>query len=136
MSTTRICCVVEAIHGEPDEMLEQVVKHCVGKSISCAIRGFDSWKYNHDRDNITMLPAIHIYRGSLYQSTIYLHDNPIDYIDICIQQNRFVEEKLRKRNEAWAKFTRLFSTASSITAHPTVKEQAPPSPMLDNPMLD
>jgi hypothetical protein len=106
------------MYDEPDEVMEQVVKYCIGKSIPCTVREFDSWKYNHDRANITKLPAIHIYRGALYQRTIYLDNNPIDYIDICIQKNKLLEQTIRKRNEAWKKIVRLFGKASPITTEP------------------
>ena len=89
----KICQVVAS--KEQSEPIHDIENYIEDRDIPFHIREFDSWKYSHDRHNISRLPAFHIYHGSIYIKTFYPNEKYQEIID-----DSFVEcEKRRVRRD-------------------------------------
>ena len=113
----RIICVTENIRDLDNETVKVVQKHCQDLNIEYGTRQFNSRKYSDDRDNITRLPAFHLYSRRCLKSTFYTTDDVIDIIDGHFNKARKEEEELRQVSKSWFELPRkMFKLASSSPA--------------------
>ena len=77
----KICQVVGS--GEENELIPEIADYIQDRDIPFDLREFDSWKYSHDRHNISRLPAFHIYHGSIYLKTFYPNEKYQQIIEEC-----------------------------------------------------
>ena len=77
----KICQVVAS--KEQSEPIPDIENYIEDRDIPFHIREFDSWKYSHDRHNISRLPAFHIYHGSIYIKTFYPDEKYQQIIEEC-----------------------------------------------------
>jgi hypothetical protein len=77
----KICQVVAS--NDNCDLMPDIANYIRDRDIPFDLREFDSWKYSHDRHNITRLPAFHIYHGSIYLKTFYPNENYEKIIEEC-----------------------------------------------------
>jgi len=77
----KICQVVAS--KEKSEPIPEIADYIQDRDIPFDLREFDSWKYSHDRHNISRLPAFHIYHGSIYLKTFYPNEKYQQIIEEC-----------------------------------------------------
>jgi hypothetical protein len=98
-------------------------------AIEYDIRGFQSWKHTDDRNNITKLPAFHIYMGGLYETTFYSNDDVIEMIEGYFEKMKEKEKKRHEAREAWKKYfiipKTLFRLSPPTTPQPIQMESNP-----------
>ena len=101
-----VCCVVEN-HFEIDTDIETVNEYTSNLGLKFKLREYNTWKYTDDKNEITSLPAFHIYFGENYVDTFY-PDNILNNIDKSVKmyENTMIERKLKI--EAWKKFLQFW----------------------------
>ena len=100
----KVTCVIDKNEKFMDPVFKIVETHCNDMDIEYDIRGFQSWRNAEDRDNITKLPAFHIYTNGLYQTTFYINDDVISLIESYFQTMKDKEKKRRAAYQAWKKY--------------------------------
>jgi hypothetical protein len=100
----KVICVIDTNEKFTDPVFKIVETHCNDMDIEYDIRGFQSWRIADDRDNITKLPAFHIYTNGLYQTTFYTNDDVISLIESYFQTMKDKEKKRREAYKAWKKY--------------------------------
>lgn len=126
----KVTCVVESRYENfVDPVFNIVEEHCNDMGIEYDIRGFQSWRNTDDRDNITKLPAFHIYMGGLYETTFYSNDDVIEMIEAYFEKMKEKEKKRREAREAWKKYfiipKTLFRLSPPTTPQPIQMESNP-----------
>ena len=103
-----ICCVLDEYSDFNDPVIHQIRDHCNKNNVLFTTRIYDSSKYNHDRDYIEWLPALHIYIKKIYQKTYYPNTRPIQHINEAIElyKKRIESKKLKK--QIWRKRVTTF----------------------------
>ena len=109
------------VTGDYIEPPEDILKFCETNGLRFTERDFDSVKYSDDRYEITRLPAIHVYLKKIRQMTIFLNENPIESIDICIKQ--YEADKARMTNLDWIKLKLKDFQARSWKKKPIFKRR-------------
>lgn len=77
----KICQVIAS--NDNCDLMPDIANYIRDRDIPFDLREFDSWKYSHDRHNISRLPAFHIYHGSVYLKTFYPNENYEKIIEEC-----------------------------------------------------
>lgn len=86
--------------------IQAVRKYCQELNIVVESRKFDSYRYNHDRDEIRQLPALHLYVNTKHETTFYLQGRPYQIIHTAVHNfKRTCEERLAQR-DGWKKYIR------------------------------
>ena len=57
---------------QEEDMINMIKDYCSSKSITFLSREYNSNKYTEDQDEITELPAFHIYVNNEYYETLFL----------------------------------------------------------------
>ena len=101
-SQMKICQVIAS--NENCDLMPDIANYIEDRDIPFRIREFDSWKYSHDRHNITRLPAFHIYHDTIYLKTFYPNEKYQQIIEEC-------SVECEKRS---ARMTRMLAILKSI----------------------
>lgn len=89
-------CVVESLSEKiPDILKIRDFAHSM--NINFTSREYNSRKYSDDRDNITRIPAFHIYTNGGYKKTFYLNTRPYQIIQEIVQEYEAAQERRRRR---------------------------------------
>ena len=115
----------------------ELFKFCEERGIRYTSRLFDSSKYTDDRHNINSLPAVHIYIGMAYQTTLYPTHTLFDMLTEHYKDYQRRMEEKENNKIIWKKeFTKvysLFKRVVKIGKAPT--EEIVETPTFANPML-
>ena len=98
----KICQVVAS--KEENEPIPEIADYIQDRDIPFHLREFDSWKYSHDRHNISRLPAFHIYHGSIYLKTFYPNE----------KYEKIIEESFVECEKRHVRMTRIVAMLKSI----------------------
>ena len=121
----RICCVVDELSEASRFTLLKEIKDYAHKSGAIYMtREYDSIKYSDDCNNISRLPALHIYIKGSYNRTFYPNTRPLQHIDeaveICIkEENKKIERKKKWKNI----YTSFINWIKNITHRETRMER-------------
>ena len=100
-----VCCVIG--DSTQDEIVQYIQYQCREASIQFRIRHYDSWTYAEDRDNITSLPAFHIYKGrNRHKITFGAEEDPLDKIKDYIRQKHEKNDRKVRWWRQWFGFIR------------------------------
>ena len=111
-----VCCVVGDLE---DEISEYVGAECMEAGIPFTIRLFDSWTYVEDRQNISSLPAFHIYKNKTrHKITISSNENIMEVVTDYIHKKK---EKAAKRLQQWQRFFGFRRRGTILTSRLTVE---------------
>jgi hypothetical protein len=105
----RVICVVEDLKDMNTEPIKAVQQHCVSSDVYYEIREYDSDKHSQDRNNITSLPAYHIYMKSSYTKTFYPTNRPFQIINECIEEYHAKRTLKLEKKQRWATFWNTLS---------------------------
>ena len=89
-----------------EDTINMIKEYCSLKSIFVLTREYNSIKYTEDQDEISELPAFHIYVNNEHYDTLFLPDNYKDIIDKAIY---YTLKKLRKKSSFWNRISVYFS---------------------------
>jgi hypothetical protein len=110
-----VCCVVGDLE---DEISDFVEAECMESGIPFTIRPFDSWTYIEDRENISSLPAFHIYKNKTrHKITICSDENIMEIVRDYIHKKK---EKAVKRRQKWQRFFGFRRRGTILTSRLTV----------------
>ncbi len=96
-----LICVLKDYEEARDKRIQTIKQHCFASNIMFETRIYDSYKYLKDRDEITSLPAFHIYVNSFHHRTFYPETRPLQHINEVIKEYLDKLEKKRKQKESW-----------------------------------
>ena len=91
---------------QEEDMIDMMRDYCSSKSITFLSREYNSVKYVEDQDEISELPAFHIYVNNEHYETLFIFDN---YEDIIGKAIKYTLKKLRNKNSFWDKIAIYFS---------------------------
>ena len=128
----KVCCVIDDNENFIDPVFNVIETHCNDMNIEYDIRPFLSWRNHDDCNNITRLPAFHIYTDGFYQTTFYANDDVIELIESYFNKMKAKEEKCRATRQAWKKYFELPKRLFPITSSGSITETS--LPMESNPM--
>lgn len=84
-----------------DPILRKVLEFCSGKDISVKFRLFDPREYDEDREYITRIPAIQIYKRKLHEDTIYPDFKPIQFLQLEYDKFQLEEFEREAKKQIW-----------------------------------
>ena len=132
-SIFQIICVTdgEYISDKYNMIMESLYDISTEKGYSIQIRQFDSWKYSCDKNEISSLPAFHIYVNGIYRTTTFANDAPLEKIESFIKNyEERKREKLETKKESWMKNIISFISRSNsreiLTPENTSSESSSP----------
>lgn len=128
----KVCCVIDDNENFIDPVFNVIETHCNDMGIEYDIRAFLSWKNTDDCNNITRLPAFHIYTDGFYQTTFYANDDVIALIESYFEKMKAKEQKRLDARKAWKKYFDLPKRLFRITSSGSITETS--LPMESNPM--
>ena len=102
----RVVCVVKALADAGADNLQAVKKFALESGLMYETREYNSWKYNHDCDYITSLPAFHLYVSGFHRATFYPDTRPLQII--LDARREFVAAEARRAAKAKEKPVRKF----------------------------
>lgn len=115
---------------------EDVAHFCKNNNIEFMTRQYDARTYSEDREEITHLPAFHIYEvnSNVYISTLYLTEVIIEYIQQQLETYNKREAIAKERRAAWIRrmsfLTNLFKLPK-VSASKFRKSKSMPSFVLN-----
>lgn len=96
----QVVFVLNDLKDASNEVLQAIRKFCQDQNIFVETRRYDSYRYNHDRDEIERLPALHLYVNTIYRGTFYPNCRPLQVIQESIDHYKaslvIKQEKKRK----------------------------------------
>ena len=97
----KVVCVVKSLKDAGADNLQVVKKFALEMRLLYETREYDSWKYNHDCDYITALPAFHLYVHGVYRTTFYPDTRPLQIIldahrEFVVAETQRAERRARK----------------------------------------
>lgn len=101
-----VTCVVPNVKDINNHPSYRIVKRfCEENQVPFSSRDYDWRRYDEDCDNISEMPAFHIYseHGKHYWDTFFPHQNPIQKIQDEIVHWKKEEEKKLAKKERWEK---------------------------------
>ena len=118
----QVVCVVRTLEDANMETIQAVRKFAQEEKVNFETRLYDSIKYRHDRDEISSLPAFHIYMKGRYEKTFYPNGRPFqiidDYITLYLEEQRLLWEKKHRWTAFWkgvkAKLKRLLKRETRL----------------------
>lgn len=120
-----VTCVLRDIEEAKDDTIKKIKKHALDNNIMFETRIYDSYKYLKDRDEITSLPAFHIYIHSFHQVTFYPGTRPIQIINDTIKKYLSDVDKKKKRKQKWSEWVnKVLMRIRLLGRKPTRLEQA------------
>lgn len=106
-----------------DPVLRKLQEYCELTSIPFNSRLFDSLGYEHDRDCIAKLPAIHIYKKKQYYDTYYPYEYPMQKIRLLHEKFDIEELEYLAKKQIWNEklkyIRRLFRRSLKTDSHLT-----------------
>ena len=120
---------------EHSELFMKLQGICSEKGYDLRMRAFECWKYSADRNEITSLPAFHVYVANLYRLTIFPEDHLFERLESFVKEH---EERKAKKKESWIKnivsyssfFTGRFATgARAASSNPITEAVSGDNPM-------
>ena len=98
-------CIVSCLSEKNEEILKvREFSHSV--NINFVTREYNSKKFSDDRNNISRLPAFHIYVKTCYINTFYLN-RPYQIIQEVVQEYEEAQERKRLRRTWHTFYTEL-----------------------------
>jgi bisphosphoglycerate-dependent phosphoglycerate mutase len=88
------------VYVTEDSIDEDILEKCAEKRIRFTSRSYDT-KYSDDRQNITSLPAMHLYINKAYETTLYPTHTLFDTIDWYCSKYEHDELTKSERQERW-----------------------------------
>jgi hypothetical protein len=108
-----------------DPILRKLYEYCEHMNILFTTRVFDSITYDHDRECIMKLPAIHIYNKNQYHETYYPDEQPVQKIRLLYAKFELEEMEYLAKKQIWDErlkyIKRLFRKRSLKTDSPSTK---------------
>ena len=132
-----IVCVTEfgQMSEEHSDTYIKLQGVCSEKGYDLRMRAFDSWKYSADRNEITSLPAFHIYVNKLYRLTIFPGDLPFERLEAFAKEH---EKHQAKKKESWIRnivsYSSFFRGRFATGTRAASSSPTPDSVSGDNPM--
>ncbi len=83
---------------------KQLREFCATQNIMWDTREYDSYRYRHDRDEISALPALHAHINGYHERTFYPNTRPIQHIQEVITVYHASVERARERQKRWRSF--------------------------------
>jgi len=81
-----IVCVADDTTVTCTELYKTLCKISTKNGYTIEVRPFNSWIYECDREEITSLPAFHIFINSQHYTTIFQNDTPIEKIEAAVRE--------------------------------------------------
>lgn len=96
----QIVFVLNDLQEANNDVLQAIRKFCQEQNLLVETRRYDSYRYNHDRDEVERLPAMHLYVNTFYKGTFYPNHRPLQVIQEAIDHYKasllVKQEKKRK----------------------------------------
>jgi hypothetical protein len=113
----KVVCVVKSLSDAGADNLQAVKKFALESGLMYETREYNSWKYNHDCDYVTVLPAFHLYIRESYRVTFYPDTRPLQIIldarrEFVAAEALRVERRSRRPVQAF--FRRLAMTLKGL----------------------
>lgn len=84
-----------------DPILRKILEFCDDRDISLKLRTFSPVTREEDRDNITRLPAIQIYKRNEHEETIYPDFKPIQFLQMEYDKFQLEEFEKEAKKQIW-----------------------------------
>jgi hypothetical protein len=101
MSSIRVQYVYDSAYDENDPIIRKIKEYCSFMNIKLEFREFDSVVHDEDRDFITKLPAIQIYKKFQYEVTDYPDKNPIVAIRNVYEKFELEQLEYLAKKQIW-----------------------------------
>lgn len=98
-----------------DPIFKKIKELCSDLNIEFQVRQFDSFMYREDRDNITHLPALHIYEKGYREETFYPETRAVQII--MNSYNKFKNMKKREWDEPLKRLLKRLSLKTDLNAY-------------------
>ena len=123
-----VVIVVKEISDYGNKDVQAIRQYCQELNIMVESRKYDSYRYNHDRDEVRQLPAFHIYENTKYLQTFYLHGRPYQIIHTVVHNfKRTCEERMARRSgwkkyisSVWGRVCGVFKRQTRLRPEPVV----------------
>jgi hypothetical protein len=120
----KVVLVLSELDDQKNEALQTIRKYCVDQNLVVETRTYDSNKYNHDRDQIARLPALHLYVKNIHQITFYPNGRPIQIIQATMEMYvKRQQEKMEKKGQWRGFLTNIRSAWKRMTHRKTRLEK-------------
>lgn len=106
----KVVFVVKELEDQHNEVLRTIKQFCQEQQLQVETRTYDSSKYRHDRDEISRLPAFHIYVNGLLEQTFYPNGRPVQIIQVQVERYK---KKQQERTVKKGRFQRSLARAIS-----------------------
>ncbi len=97
----QVVFVLNDLKEASNEVLQAIRKFCQDQNLLVETRRYDSYRYNHDRDEIERLPALHLYINTTYKGTFYPNHRPLQVIQESIDHYRASLAIKQEKNRKW-----------------------------------
>lgn len=97
----KVVIVLSELNDQPNEALQSIRKFCIDENLIVETRAYDSSRYNHDRDQISRLPAMHMYVKNIHQLTFYPNGRPIQIIQAAIEMYTTQQQQKLQNKGKW-----------------------------------
>jgi hypothetical protein len=84
-----------------DPVLRKIDEFCKANGIRVLLRSFDAYTYEEDSMYITHLPAIQIYKRSVYEDTIYPDFKPVQFLRMEFEKFQLEELAREAKKQIW-----------------------------------
>ena len=84
-----------------DPVLRKITEFCDSRDVPVKTRNYDSINFEEDKDFITRLPAIQIYKRGNYEDTIYPDFKPIQFLQMAYEKYQLEEFEREAKKQIW-----------------------------------
>jgi hypothetical protein len=104
----RVICIVDEYPDAGSALIQAIRTHVHNSGVIFQTRIYDSRRYSDDRDNITRLPAFHVYIQNSYNRTFYPNTRPLQHVNESVEIYLKNQALKKKRKEYISKIYRRF----------------------------
>lgn len=84
-----------------DPILRKILEFCSTRDIGVKLRRFNSILNEEDRDLITHLPAVQLYKNKEYEQTFYPDFKPIQFLQLEYDKYQLELFELESKRQIW-----------------------------------